>query len=84
MRSPSPPPATPTDYFAHGARNVATVDAASPAPGLLESLGPRRRATRSVRSPSPAPSRTRPATLAVCAIAVAALGATAAWLLRRR
>ncbi|MFK3648587.1 hypothetical protein ACI2IY_09100 [Lysobacter enzymogenes] len=37
----SSPPATPTDDRAHGARNVATVDAASPAPGLLESLPPR-------------------------------------------
>lgn len=81
MRPPSPPPATPTDYFARGARNVATVDAASPAPGLLASLDTRRRAAPARSSASPRPQA---ATLAACAVAVAALGAAAAWLLHRR
>lgn len=44
MPAPTPAPATPTDDRAHGARNVATVDLASPAPGLLESLPSRPRA----------------------------------------
>lgn len=41
MPAYTPAPATPADERPYGARNVATVDAASPAPGLLESLPPR-------------------------------------------